>query len=368
MFYYIVLLILSIFALLDLVIPDKNSKKSIYIFLVIILILLGGFRWETGNDWQPYYTFFVSFDYNKFDFKVRFETGYVQFVRFIRSFTSNYTIFLLIYSAVIIGLKTHILYKFSNAILIALLLYWATLIADITAVRQAMAMSFCMLSLIFVVKQQPIRFIICVLLGVSFHASAFIFFIAYWIYNREWSVSFKVSILVISFILGALGTPNGILSFASDYLDNLFPYLSAKANTYQNLGEDLNYAKVSKSTLLLLGVIKRATIIPIFLYYENKISKINPSYRGISNLFVFGNCVYFLVIDFLTIQRMAAYFYPLEIILFCMIFDYVRKKSALFVIIVLYAAMKMFMNVSSAKHVLDPYISIFSENIHRTIK
>lgn len=94
-FCYISILILAIIQVL------KVNIKFQKVFLLangILLILFRSLRWRTGTDWNSYLAHFNNPNSREFDF------GYDLLVRFIGYFTSDYTIFLLIFNFLIIYL------------------------------------------------------------------------------------------------------------------------------------------------------------------------------------------------------------------------------------------------------------------------
>ena len=70
---------------------DFIAVRYTFLFILLLLIFLDGFRWNIGTDWRSYYDYFSSHSIDSY-----YEIGYSLFSFFISSLTDNYTIFILI--------------------------------------------------------------------------------------------------------------------------------------------------------------------------------------------------------------------------------------------------------------------------------
>jgi len=75
-----------------------NQRKIIFWMFLILLILFDGLRWQMGTDWQNYYDYFLKSD--QYD-QAGMEIGFKLYTSTIRFFTENYSVYLLITTALI---------------------------------------------------------------------------------------------------------------------------------------------------------------------------------------------------------------------------------------------------------------------------
>lgn len=369
MFYYIIYLILAIISLSELIETPKSTKKAIYTITIIFFIVLGGLRWRTGSDWFPYYNYYTRNDVDDPFFVYAMEPGFGYFVKFLRLFSQNFTFYLIALSVVTIGFKGIFFYKFTKAFLLAGFLYWCTLVADITAVRQAMAIAICAISTLFIVEKKPWQFAILVALAAQIHVTAYVFLLAYKVYFWNWSVRSKYIFLVCAILFGVtVGSEKILESIISIVPPGLgLDRITSKAQSYMELGNEFGGAEAAANKLqrTVAAVLKRAILLPIFFLFQDRFSATDKNFNGFLNLYTFGNVLYFIFIDFLTMQRSATYFYLFEILIFCIIFDQVKSKTIWLLIILLYGLSKLTALLIGAEKLLIPYIWIFSENTYR---
>lgn len=374
MFYYIVFVVLVFLAMLELVVVPTSLKKLLYVITTIFFILISGLRWNTGNDWPVYEYLVTNFDFSLPFAAMAFEKGFIAFVFLIvKIFGPSFTAYLIVFATLNIGIKSRFLYKHTNAVLLIPLLLWGTqTLADIAGVRQSLAIAICLLSVDFIIKRKIFPFVLLVLLANQIHTSTVIFYLAYPVYYARWSVKFKSIALAFSILMLLIGSANWLMGVISQvsFLGN---YITEKIAAYNEIGANETYgAGIGKGVQLLLGIAKRLLVLPIILYLEGTLFKNDLNYKRFSNLFLFGNIIYFLVGDFLTMQRLATCFYIFEIVLLCMIFEKVRWRNIWFIFLVLYSLAKLVFTLQSAvqsgngQTLLDPYIWIFSEDTYRS--
>jgi hypothetical protein len=351
------------------VMPGK-TRKAAYIALSVGFVLMGSLRWHTGNDWKPYYNFFTTFTTDNPYFLIAMEPGFTQFVKFLRFFSNNFTFYLTVLSILTIGIKAVFFYEYAGAVFLAAILYWGTNLSDIIAVRQSLAISLCLLSTHFIILKKPWYFVIMVFIAAQIHITSYIFLFSYFVYHARWSVGYKIFFLLLSLAVGSLNVSQNLLQIVVDYTPSGIGLdrLNDKAQSYMESGNEVNYGNnLSKTQRLIAAIFKRAILLPIFFYFQEKLTIYEDKYKGFLNLYTFGNILFFLVIDFLTLQRIASYFYIFEILLFCIVFINVRSKSVWLLVIIGYSLFKLISIIVNAQHLLVPYIWIFSDNLDRYV-
>lgn len=369
MFYYTIYAVLAFFSLGELITIPKNVKKWTFISVILTFIIIGGLRWNTGADWSPYQHFFTNFDSDNPFFLKAMEPGFVTFVTFLRLFSQDFTFYLIALSVCTISLKAVYFYRFTSALFLALILYWGTAVGDVVAVRQALAISLCAVSTIFIVERKPWIFAFIVFIAAQIHVTSFIFLFSYKIFNAEWSVKSKLIWFALAITFGLTIGSERLLQTLIDYMpDGLgLQRITGKAEAYMKLGNEFDDGdNVSKLQKTIIAILKRAILLPVFFVFQKTLAQ-NKKYQGFLNLYTFGNILYFVVIDFLTLQRMATYFYFFEIIIFCIIFENAKSKFVWVTIILLYSLLKLATIIISGYDLMVPYIWIFSSDTYRFI-
>ncbi len=362
--YVIIFIALAILAAFELPFKGRQKRVKLPVFIGVSLffILMSGLRWNTGADWTPYLYYYTHYDPSILFFRIAFEPGFGLFVRFLRIFSDSFTFYLIVFALFTIGLRALFFYRYTNAILLSLFLFWGIgTFAEVFGVRQSLAISLCLSGVPLIIKRRFWFFALVVLLATSIHTTAIIFLAAYPVFHAKWSVRTKSILLVLSIIIGIVGGGSLLLSLFSS-IPGLGRF-AQKATDYMEMGTETNWAAVSKTQQLLIGIFKRALIIPVFLYYEKYMKERSPYYKGFLNLYVFGNAIYFVVGDFLSLQRLAGYFYPLEILLLCLIFEHSKKKIIWFSILLIYCLLKYSYTLYSGSGSFIPYFWIFTEDM-----
>lgn len=371
MFYYIVFFILAIISLGELIEIPKVTKKTIYIIIMIFFTVLGGLRWRTGSDWFPYFNYYTNTDVNDPGFMVTMEAGFAYFVMFLRMFSQSFTFYLVALAVITVTFKAFFFYRFTTAIFLAATLYWCTLFGDMTAVRQAMAISICAFSIIYIVERKPWHFVILVVLAAQIHFTAYLFLVSYKLFLHDWSVKSKYLWLIGAVVFGMTVGSEGILEWIISHVPSGLGLdrVTHKAQAYMEIGTEAGGQEtLSKYQRTLIAVLKRALLLPVFFIFQDRfVGQKKEEYNGFLNLYTFGNILYFVFIDFFTLQRAASYFYLFEILVFCIIFEQVKSKSVWILIILAYSLLKLIALLLGAGKLVDPYIWIFSENTFRYV-
>lgn len=373
MFYIIVFLLLALFGLIDFIKVDKTLKKGLFVSVLIAFILLGGIKWKTGSDWLSYSFFFAYYD-SWGDFTAGlFEIGWGIWNYLIKLFTSNYTVFLLIDSLLIISLKGYVFNKTVEYKLVILLVFFSFLIADIFAVRQSLAISICFISVIFIIKKSFFPFLLFVFLATAIHNTSIVFIFAYWIFHAKLSNTALIIFIAISLFIGL----SGILVKLLAPLDFVFSAIggstgervSSKFQIYTS--NAANTDEMGSRGMVLLGFIRRSFLIPIYLLLRNYCNKRVDKYDGFLKLFVFGNVMYFIFASSLIIFVRAAVFYMIfEMFLLVYILESIKShkiRITVYFCMVIYCALKLYINLTSYWDLYVPFNTIFDSNIDRIL-
>lgn len=184
---------------------DRNIRlKQCVLSGIGLLFLLGLHSPELGIDVRESYS--KAFAFLNLDFVLSgetiygFEKGFVFYTALIKSFSSDFQVYLFITATLIIIPILYLFYKHSSNLMFSIILYatWQLYYFSFSGIRQALAISVIALASHFLInKKLPIYFIL-VLIASLIHTSAFLFIIAYPIF---WS---KISDRLI-LIYGMIG-------------------------------------------------------------------------------------------------------------------------------------------------------------------
>lgn len=137
---------------------------------------------------------------------LNYQKGYVIYNKLIGSFCLDRQVFLFCCALISIVPISIYIFKTSKLPLLSLTLYLGLpcFLTVFSALRQAIAISICAISLLFVLNKKPFIFIVLVLFSSTFHSSALLFLVAYpmFIYKPSSTIRFtSIILLLISYIL-----------------------------------------------------------------------------------------------------------------------------------------------------------------------
>jgi hypothetical protein len=248
----------------------RRARIGIFILSYCVLVFFVGLRWETGNDWAQYYVYYnhaaaladAPPNGNTFEFGYRFVTLCAKSVGL------SYSGFLLLYSAIYLGLM-FLSFRDENYTVsgwIVLQLYAPFIMGLMGTARQVMAVSICMFSVRYLLRKKLFKFLLCVGIASIFHSSAPAFFLAWPIARIRltfWRLAGSAAMLAL---LACLNVGNLISDWVGTLLGSLnAPELAAKfvleqestSTQFDNAAGDLT----------LWSIATRAGILVVFLVF-----------------------------------------------------------------------------------------------------
>ena len=169
---------------------QRNGKILYIILFSVILILLTGLRADTvGKDTAMYHQLYditratTSFSealglwQNK-----SIEIGYL-FLEFILGRVMDFHCASLIFAIISIVPVMILIYRYSDNYWFSLFIYLAfgMYVFSFAGVRQAIAMGICCIAFIFAIEKDFIKYVVAIIIAISIHKSAIIFFPVYWL-------------------------------------------------------------------------------------------------------------------------------------------------------------------------------------------
>lgn len=323
MFYFVFFLFFIILTI-SYTIKSYVIKQNLFRFEIFILIFLVAFRWEIGTDWEAYYQYFTSSKY--IDNEI-FEIGYVYLNNIVRSFTSNYTIFLLIFSSFFFLVLYKTINKYSIYPLLSIFVFFFSYITSIGTNRQLLALAICLLALPFIFRRNLAYFLISIGIACCFHMSAIIFSITYLF---TYHLNFK-KILILIAVVVVIKVINIIA-----IIENYVPFLGALAE--YKLNAAIKSANENSITNIILGLVRNLIWIILAIYsYPNVKNKI--IYNYFLNFSIFGVIIYFIfnnTILQLFVARLALYFNMGLVFIIPYTFLLFKGKNKLIVLFILF--------------------------------
>ena len=296
--YYLLLVIVSIQGFFCL-----KRKNKIFLFITFLeLFFISGFRnWNIGNDTKHYIDVFVAISSN-LDLSTHMERGYLLFNKVLSLFTENPQSILIVTSFCILSIIFYFIYRYSKFVFLSaiffLILQFSTVL---TMIRQEMALIIVLLGFSFVVKRQFIKFLLCCILAATFHTSAIIAIVWYFIYPLNLKIKNIIAILLLTIF---------IFIFIAPFLDKVFQILGRYQSYIGSrlLGEEIKLASVMKTFVSFF----------VFLFCFVTYFFINKSKENFSNFIIRPQfllisslgalCMQFISIRGTVLERIAFYF------------------------------------------------------------
>lgn len=308
------------------------SKYKHYLFIIssIILALFIGFRWETGTDWGSYKGLFDSLELNwSFLFNVyHFDIGYVLFNALIKLFTDNYTVFLILNSAVTIFFLSKLINRVAFYPNLSLLLFYTNfmLAQFMGSNRRMMAMVFVLWIFYYIYNKKKKASYVALGTAFLFHRSSIINIVGYFIPRNAFSLKKVFVVLFISCIIGSLQIPAKLVEMMGNILSVFVnnPIVEKMVYYSENGEEQLVSGTGNLIVATILAVIKRSIFLSFYIYVFRKY-KVDTLTQFFYNIYVIGFAGYLFFIGSF-FQILTAYLAFTEIILIGRIYAYINRK------------------------------------------
>lgn len=297
--YYLLIVVVSIQGLFCL----RNNNKIFLLITFLELFFISGFRaWHIGNDTLPYVHTFIatcsSFDLSN----THMEKGYLLFNKCLSFFTDNPQSILIVTSFIILGIISCFTYKNSKFIFLSILLFVILHFSTaLTMIRQEMALVIVLMGFGFVKRRLFIQFLLCCLFAATFHTSAIIGIVLYFIYPLNIKMKNIITILAITIL---------IFIFIAPFLERILQILGRYQSYVGNrlMGDEIKLASIMK-TLIEFSIFVFCFISYFFVYKKNNnqnIFLIRPQFLLIVSLLAL--CIQFISIRGTILERVAFYF------------------------------------------------------------
>jgi hypothetical protein len=308
---------------------NKTLNKKNGLFLIyIVLVMIVGLRNEVGDDWHSYINFYNDHEQSK-----RVEIGYRLINDFFSDIGIPYNIFLILINSLSIYLILKFIYLNSKLKQIAILIYFYEIYFyyNLSGIRQAIAISLICFGFRYAYKRELLKFVIIVLLAASFHKSALVSFVIFFIPRNKINIyylflSYKFYLLII------------VISLIIYTYDDLLP-IASQVSFFKNVAYYItqHYKLDGIYQAYFIGIMKR--LIPVFIYiFYNKYLPKNSIVNYFFNIYIFGLLIfavtYTISPDIGT--RLSVYFTIFEILIISNLVYFVQNYRNKIVILSIY--------------------------------
>lgn len=323
MVYYLLVLLLSIFSLLEQFKPDKTDISILKYIAFILILFIGGLRFEVGADWFAYEKLFNSINSFEDVFSVREEKLFMFFLFGCKAIVKSYSFFVFALFGFTFYLKYKIFDKYSTDLYLSFIIYIYTLflIYDLNGIRQGMAMTIVLTSIPAILNKRKYLFIILITAACMCHTSAIVFFPFYWLSKIKVSHKNMLWITFFCLIISVI-IQNLILN------SSIFQYLLLM-DSFSHYSAYLDNDALSKETpILSVAVFQRILVFVIFIINYDKL-KVNKEFK---RLLINGYFLAIIIFVFLSFNseyaaRLSFYYKSLEIFIIPIIVSSQRKSS-----------------------------------------
>lgn len=280
MFFYITISLLMIISSFLEVFVCRKKLLPLFYVISFILFSVSFLRWNTGSDWDSY---LLIYDYIS-SYEDTMEIGFVFINKIAKNLFDSYTIALFLQGAILFIFQTITIKKFAPLPITTLMIMWGTDFCGIFFVRQSIAISILLFSLLAIQSKRLPLFIILVFFASLIHRSSWIFLPAYWIYNYRFSKKQIILMLAFSFFIYTLSELSSYFSQIGTMLGGMYEmkiegYISKGSDYSANVGQ-------SASELFLRSMLGRIFLLAMFYTLISR--KYKTMYSGLLNLFLFG--------------------------------------------------------------------------------
>lgn len=353
--YFYIILLVSFFSFLDFI--KLENKRLLFYFLLIVLILFAGTRFETGNDWREYVKVFarvpcVNDLWNNLDlvFLYRMEPGYIILNSIVKTCGGSINEVFLISCIFIISLYFISLRKYTFLPFIAVLLYmrYGYLQTNMMFVRQGIAISIFFYSVQYIKTRDIIKYVVLNIIASFFHSSLLLTLPLYFVINRRYS----------NYVLFAFVFLSILLSFSnwSYLLPKILPPI-IQENVINYTESDIWGGMTGK---LNVAIIEKIVIFLVCIIYRKEMEKANGSFNVFLNLFVISIICYYAFFQMYVFQqRLAMIFQFSTVVIISQMILLLSLKMRFFLLMVLNLVIIYFFlrYISMGEDVFIPYKS-----------
>jgi hypothetical protein len=315
---------------------SRANRATFILVCIVIFGLVSAFRFQNyHSDFLTNYQHMLEIKYLSWSQALKYsnEFGHQILRKIISAFTDNPQWYFVVTGFFIVSAFFVFIYRYSTDIYGSALLFIAVggYFVSHNITRQYIAIGLCVLSIKFILNRNPLKFFLIVLIACSFHVSAVVFIVLYFLANLN--VSKKV--LAVYFVIGI-----AIYSY--------FYRILAYAQTTFHFFEDYGTDSYGMSSSNILNIVFPLLVLVLCLtgYKSNKDRMLSQSPANakagarFNNLIAHMSIIQFLcvlasVTNVLMMSRIALYFSGATIMLPFILEGFQSKKMIKFIMLTL---------------------------------
>ncbi len=341
----------------------KRYRNLLAFFSVVLLALFTGFRWETGTDWFTYKELFDTLELNwTFLLDVyAFDLGYVILNAFVKLFTDNYTLFLLIDSFIALGIVFWFLKKYSPNPNISLFVFYnAFFVAQFMGSnRRIISLGAGLFVFYFVHEKRYKKYAIWQTVAFLFHRTSIMLMFTWFVPRKRFSIKQILIILLVCLLIGIPQIPFKLVGVLGEALSAFSsnPFVE-KMLFYSENNENVISENTNPVILMTLSVIKRGIFISFYLYVIKKNKGVLDALSDyFLNIYIVGFGLYLLFNGSPIFQMISTYFTFIEIALIGRFWNYtnIRTKFIFLGVLLLYGFFQLLSSLSAYPELYIPY-------------
>lgn len=303
----LILYSLLLFCFLFYSVKAEHTSRIFHVFLAIVLIVIAGFRYYVGVDYEAYREMYLGRD----------DTGYLKVIepgwRFLyellHAIGGTYNLWFIVISSLTIIPIAYGIKKMSPCVVLSWMFFIGSFLytESFNACRQYVAMAFLFAGTPFLLERQIVKFLVVICIAMLFHNSAIIG-IVFLFLLRSYSTKIRLIVLMSTLILGEYF----LRTFVVDWLTSFMSSFTSVLNLQRSYSYDL-YSH--SDNLINTGVLKYVyNVLAIIVCLLSK--KLDTRYTFFVNAFIMAICWYNLFYIFQEYLRMHQYFLMFGMVLY----------------------------------------------------
>lgn len=209
--YFIVLLLLSIFGIIE--ICSRKSNKIVFLFCYVLMTLMAVFRYGQLTD---YFNYELNYEYPEAALR---DPLFAYLLVICNDHGVKYEVFSMMMDILIMLLSYPFFSRSCKKSIVALLIYYSYifLLFPMSGIRQGLCISLMLYGFTCLIEKRKILFCLLTLISGFFHFSMFIVFLIILLYDKKFYNSDKWWLIIIGLTMFALVTPD-----LSSYIPEFF--------------------------------------------------------------------------------------------------------------------------------------------------
>ena len=325
-----------VFAAIEIVGFPRRRYDKLHVVAGTIIVLIAGFKYETGVDWLAYQAIFentsslsdafIMNDYSQVFLSMDF--GYCLLNSTIKMFGGSIqTVFFLVSLSSTILLIKNLRY-YTDYVLTGVLIYYAFFffIFDMSGIRQGLAIQLFLYSVRYISQNKFKKFFLWLFLAVSIHWSAILLIVIYFFANKKVSSKSGNVFFIISLLLFTLQ-----IKLLTPFFEWLIPSLGgyvmllSKVDAYTT-----NEVFALSRTWDLYSIytfIRISLLLFICTKYRDELESKSEYFNLFYNLLLLQIFVFFVLFEFVEISERTRFYFLISEVIICSVFISISRMS-----------------------------------------